>query len=106
MMDKSQTAAPVSAGRYGHESAVSGAAHHSRTGPDPRALLIAFHFPPQAASSGIQRTLSFAKCLPRHGWTPIVLSAAPIAYDRKNSSQLQDIPADIIVRRAFALDSK
>lgn len=71
-----------------------------------RALLIAFHFPPQAASSGIQRTLSFSKNLGRHGWEPMVLSAHPRAYSQQNPSQLASVPADLVVRRAFALDAK
>ncbi|WP_201447556.1 glycosyltransferase [Massilia puerhi] len=71
-----------------------------------RALLIAFHFPPQAASSGIQRTLSFSKYLVRHGWEPMVLSAHPRAYLQQNPSQLASIPASMVVRRAFALDTK
>lgn len=71
-----------------------------------RALLIAFHFPPQAASSGIQRTLSFSKYLGRYGWEPMVLSAHPRAYVQQNPSQLASIPAEIVVRRAFALDTK
>lgn len=71
-----------------------------------RALLIAFHFPPQAASSGIQRTLSFSKYLVRHGWEPMVLSAHPRAYLQQNPSQLGSIPANMVVRRAFALDTK
>lgn len=71
-----------------------------------RALLIAFHFPPQAASSGIQRTLSFSKHLGRYGWEPMVLSAHPRAYSQQNPSQLASVPADLVVRRVFALDSK
>jgi hypothetical protein len=71
-----------------------------------RALLIAFHFPPQAGSSGIQRTLSFSKHLGRHGWEPMVLSAHPRAYDIQNPSQLASIPSELLVKRAFALDVK
>jgi glycosyltransferase involved in cell wall biosynthesis len=71
-----------------------------------RALLIAFHFPPQAASSGIQRTLSFSKHLGRYGWEPLVLSAHPRAYSEQNPSQLASVPAGLVVRRVFALDSK
>ncbi|GAB3461246.1 glycosyltransferase [Massilia terrae] len=71
-----------------------------------RALLIAFHFPPQAASSGIQRTLSFSKHLGRHGWEPLVLSAHPRAYQDQNPSQLASVPANLEVRRVFALDTK
>lgn len=71
-----------------------------------KALLIAFHFPPQAASSGIQRTLSFSKHLGKHGWEPLVLSANPRAYSAQNPTQLASIPPQMIVRRAFALDTK
>lgn len=71
-----------------------------------RALLIAFHFPPQAASSGIQRTLSFSRHLSSHNWEPIVLSASPAAYSQKNPSQLASVPEYLIVKRAFSLDTK
>jgi hypothetical protein len=71
-----------------------------------RALLIAFHFPPQAASSGIQRTLSFSKNLGAYGWQPLVLSAHPMAYNEKNPTQLASIPASVVVKRPFALDTK
>lgn len=71
-----------------------------------RALLVAFHFPPQAASSGIQRTLSFSRYLGRHGWEPMVLSANPVAYGVKNPSQLASVPASLVVKRAFAIDAK
>ncbi len=35
-----------------------------------------------------------------------MLSARPFAYDEKNSSQLASVPASLVVRRAFALDTK
>lgn len=68
--------------------------------------MIAFHFPPQAASSGIQRTLSFSRHLGAHDWEPMVLSANGMAYEQKNDSQLRDLPAGLLVKRSFALDSK
>lgn len=71
-----------------------------------RALLIAFHFPPQAASSGIQRTLSFSKHLGKYGWEPMVISAHPRAYSTQNPSQLESVPRELVVRRVFALDTK
>jgi glycosyltransferase involved in cell wall biosynthesis len=71
-----------------------------------RALLIAFHFPPQAGSSGIQRTLSFSKHLGKYGWEPMVVSAHPRAYAQQNPSQLASVPKDLVVRRAFALDAQ
>src|SRR4051812_31102507 len=68
-------------------------------------LMIAFHFPPLAISSGIQRTISFARHLPRFGWQPIILTAHPRVYDRVSDDQLKDIASNVIVERAFALDS-
>ena len=71
-----------------------------------RVLLIAFHFPPQAGSSGIQRTLSFSKHLGACGWEPLVVSAHPRAYQVQNPGQLASVPPQLIVKRAFALDAK
>ena len=70
-----------------------------------RVLMIAFHFPPLRGSSGIQRTLKFAQYLPQFGWLPVVLSAHPRAYANSGDDQLRDIPAEVEVHRAFALDT-
>jgi glycosyltransferase involved in cell wall biosynthesis len=70
-----------------------------------RVLMIAYHFPPLAGSSGIQRTLRFVQHLPGLGWQPLVLSADPRAYEKTSDDLLADIPAGIEVRRAFALDT-
>jgi glycosyltransferase involved in cell wall biosynthesis len=71
-----------------------------------RALLIAFHYPPVATSSGLQRTLAFSKYLPEYGWEPLVLTVSPRAYDVVRNDQLADIPEDIVVKRAFGLDAR
>nr|WP_314542812.1 glycosyltransferase [uncultured Massilia sp.] len=70
-----------------------------------RVLMVAFHFPPQRGSSGIQRTLKFVRHLPALGWQPLVLSAHPRAYEDTGDDQLGEIPDGVPVRRAFALDS-
>lgn len=70
-----------------------------------RLLMVAFHFPPFVGSSGIQRTIGFARHLPQCGWEPIVLSAHPRAYERVSNDQLKDIPSGTTIERAFALDS-
>ncbi len=70
-----------------------------------RVLMIAFHFPPLAGSSGIQRTLRFAQHLPALGWQPIVLTAHPRAYETTSDDLAADVPREAIVRRAFALDA-
>ena len=70
-----------------------------------RVLMIAYHFPPLAGSSGIQRTLRFVQHLPAFGWQPMVLSAHPRAYERTADDLSAEVPAGTVVRRAFALDT-
>lgn len=70
-----------------------------------RVLMIAYHFPPLAGSSGVQRTLRFVQQLPQFGWQPIVLTASPRAYERTSDDLLADVPAGVVVRHAFALDT-
>lgn len=70
-----------------------------------RLLIVAFHFPPLAGSSGIQRTLRFARYLPEFGWEPVILTAHPRAYEQVAEDQLADIPRGIEVVRAPAWDA-
>jgi len=70
-----------------------------------RVLMIAYHFPPLHGSSGMQRTLRFARYLPDHGWEPIILAPSPRAYEQIDSGQLADIPQQVRIHRAFALDT-
>lgn len=69
-------------------------------------LMIAFHFPPAAMSSGHLRTLAFARYLPGAGWDPVVLSACAMAYPRTAPVGPDTIPRGCVVRRTFALDAK
>jgi glycosyltransferase involved in cell wall biosynthesis len=73
--------------------------------PAKRVLMIAFHFPPFAGSSGVQRTLRFVQHLPRFGWEPIVLTAHPRAYERTSADLLTDVPPGTHVVRASAFDA-
>jgi len=70
-----------------------------------RVLLIAFHFPPLHSSSGIQRTLNFAKYLQEYGWQPAVLTAVPSVYETTDDGQLKEVPEDVEVIRASVLDT-
>jgi len=70
-----------------------------------RVLMVAFHFPPLIGSSGIQRTLRFAQHLPEFGWEPAVLSAHERAYPQTAGESVREIPRNLEVRRAFALDT-
>lgn len=70
-----------------------------------RVLMVAFHYPPAFGSSGVQRTLKFSQYLPAHGWQPLVLTVHPRAHAKVNAAQLEEIPAEAVVERAFALDA-
>ena len=70
-----------------------------------RVLMVAYHFPPLAGSSGIQRTLRFVQQLPELGWQPLVLTVHPCAYERTSHDLQDEVPSQTIVRRAFALDA-
>lgn len=70
-----------------------------------RLLVIAYHFPPVRVSSGIQRTLKFCTYLREYGWDPLVLTISPKAYEVTNPDQMGEIPDDVVVERAFGLDT-
>ncbi|MBK9234583.1 MAG: glycosyltransferase [Rhodoferax sp.] len=71
-----------------------------------RVLMVAYHFPPLAGSSGIQRTLRFVQQLPALGWQPLVLTAHPMAYERTADDLMAEVPDGTVVRRAWALDTR
>ncbi|MBX3638145.1 MAG: glycosyltransferase, partial [Rubrivivax sp.] len=70
-----------------------------------RLLMVAYHFPPLAGSSGIQRTLRFVQQLPRFGWQPMVLTTQARAYEKTSDDLLPEVPDGTLVCRAFALDT-
>lgn len=70
-----------------------------------RLLIIAYHYPPVRGSSGIQRTLKFSAYLRDHGWEPMVLTVSPRAYEQVSDDQMGEIPAGMVVERAFALNT-
>jgi glycosyltransferase involved in cell wall biosynthesis len=69
-------------------------------------LIIAFHFPPQAGSSGLLRSLKYCRYLPEFGWHPAVLTPHPRAYETIDEKSLKSIPKDVPVIRSFAMDTK
>ena len=71
-----------------------------------RVLIVAYHFPPQAGSSGLLRSLKFCRYLPEFGWLPTVLTVDPRAYERTEDSQMAEVPAFVNVTRAFGIDSQ
>jgi hypothetical protein len=70
-----------------------------------KVLMIAYHFPPIRGSSGMQRTLRFAQDLPSHGWRPIVLTIHKSAYDEVAIGDGNEIPAGLVVHRAFGFNA-
>lgn len=68
-------------------------------------LLIAYHFPPFAGSSGSHRTLALARYLGQFGWNPMVLTVRSSAYESVGEEASADLPEGLIVRRVAALDS-
>jgi glycosyltransferase involved in cell wall biosynthesis len=70
-----------------------------------RVLLIAYHYPPVKVSSGIQRTLKFSAYLRENGWEPMVLTISPRAYEQVSDEQMAEIPTEMVVARAFGLDT-
>lgn len=69
-------------------------------------LMIAFHFPPAAMSSGHLRTVGFVRYLPNSGWDPIVLSARAMAYPMTAPITPGSIPDGCMVHRALAFDAR
>lgn len=67
--------------------------------------MVAFHFPPQHGSSGIQRTLRLVQDLPAYGWQPVVLTAGLRAYENLSNDLVGEIPPGVEVIRAPALDA-
>ena len=81
------------------------AASSREGGPRGRVLMLAFHFPPMKGSSGLQRTLNFARDLPRLGWSSRVMSASRGAYPATSNEQMGDVPPEVVVRRTSSLDT-
>jgi hypothetical protein len=67
--------------------------------------MIAYHFPPIQGSSGVHRTVQFAKHLPEFGWEPLIVSVHPRAYPKIGKDWFGGLPESAIINRAFALDS-
>lgn len=70
-----------------------------------RVLLIAFHFPPFAQSSGLLRTFCFARDLLAHGWQAAVLTVSARVYQSSRDDLVDKLPAAVEVVRAPALDA-
>lgn len=65
-------------------------------------LIVAFHYPPEASSSGVLRTAKFARYLSEYGWRVTVLTINTRAYSITDDSLLAQVPKDVnVVRTEF-----
>jgi hypothetical protein len=71
-----------------------------------KVLIVAFHFPPQAGSSGLLRTLKYCRYLPEFGWQPVVVTPNSRAYENIDEKSMASIPKNVPVIPSFALDAK
>ncbi len=70
-----------------------------------KVLMVSYHFPPEASSSGVLRTLKFSKFLPQFGWVPHVLTLQEHLYAIQDKALLLEIPQEVRIHRTFAFDS-
>lgn len=69
-------------------------------------LFIAFHFPPVQGSTGVIRTLSFAKYIQQFGWIPAVMTVKPCVYEVINKHNYGLLRDDLKIFRSRAFDVK
>lgn len=62
-----------------------------------RVLMVACAFPP-TGGSGVQRSVKFAKYLPRFGWLPTVWTAGSLGGMPRDPTLLEDLSGDVTVR--------
>ncbi len=71
-------------------------------------LMVSFHFPPIAESSGYLRAFKFSKFLPQYNIIPTVLTIRPKAYtamDKNNYLLLNQLSKDVSISRAYGFDN-
>lgn len=71
---------------------------------DRLVLMVAFHYPPIAASAGALRTRAFASYLPDYGWRAHVLTPSSFVYAERDDCGV--LPSQAEVHRSWALDAK
>ena len=72
----------------------------------PHALFVAFHYPPEASSSGVLRTLKYSRYLPEHGWRVSVITPKESAYSVRDPKLEDQIPPATKVVRTPYLNTK
>jgi len=67
-------------------------------------LMVAFHYPPEGAASGVLRALKFSKFLPANGYAPHVLTLRESAYAIRDDGLLADVPPEVVIHRTRGFD--
>ena len=71
-----------------------------------RVLIIAFHYPPDNTSTGVQRTLKFTQYLVEQNWVSDVITVNKKLYYSVDDNLLDSIPAGTKVYSCDAFDAK
>lgn len=69
-------------------------------------LFVAYHYPPEASSSGVLRTLKYTRYLGAHGWRTTVLTLKRHAFEVTDAGLEDQIPPGVRVVRTSFLDVK
>ncbi len=67
---------------------------------------MAFHYAPEASSSGVLRSLKYTRYLPEYGWRVTVLTLEPSAYTVVDGRLLDQIPSSVRVVRTRYVNTK
>jgi glycosyltransferase involved in cell wall biosynthesis len=70
------------------------------------ALFVAFHYPPEASSSGVLRTLKYSRYLADYGWRVTVIAPEVDAYSVTDKALENQIPSTTRVIRTRFLNTK
>ncbi len=70
------------------------------------ALFVAFHYPPEASSSGVLRTLKYTRYLADYGWRVTIIAPEEGAYGIVDAKLMEQIPAAVRVIRTRFLNTK
>lgn len=70
------------------------------------ALFVAFHYPPEASSSGVLRTLKYSRYLPDYGFRVSVIAPATSAYVVSDPQLEKQIPAHTRVVRTRYINTR
>lgn len=87
-------------------AAIAEAQHQDSPSPPRHVLVVAFHYPPEASSTGVLRTLKYTRYLPQYHWRSTVLAPTVSAYEVTDPKLAEQIPASTRVIRTRYLNTK